>query len=273
MLRKESVNMGCLTVQSLSEIEDILSAGAETMGFSSHSSEKVDYVIRKYSNDSTVNDRQLKAIENALQLHLTTEDVHQSTSKLLSSFRLAGQKAYSAYKLLITAILHASADHRAKASFLFEIIDTEHAGMVESEMLVDLLTLWVDVVITEGVFGIDSHLNYQISQYIKSCLTMKPRWIETIASKFQGATIDKEQFVKEIVQYKNGACLCPSSFRHFIVAEEESIRSAEVMKISNANFSNLRQKLLDEKLRAEQDLVGDAGQDIGSADGAQRGGS
>lgn len=239
--------MGCVGPrQKFADEEETLSHEAEALGFSRRHINEVDCIMRKYSNDETVNANQLKAITKALSLHLDNYETHGSINKFVAKLKLPGKEVYSAQKLLITGLLLSHGENTRKADALFEVVDREESGSIDSAKLGVLLDLWIDVVLDLGELGASHAQGLRLINYIGSCRDAKERWTTKLKAAFRTATIAKADFAREVLQLETGAFLNPSTFRQYLATDAQANPKVAVgieAPVRKNLFANLKQKM------------------------------
>jgi Ca2+-binding EF-hand superfamily protein len=137
--------MGCSSSRASRLEELVLIEAQEVIGFSKHKSSYIDQIIRKFSANSHVNERQLQLITQNLEIS-TTDAEHLRISAAFDKLR--GKAGINVSQLLTMGILAGEGTNQEKAQLLFEVYDTACYDEISEEnlhyLITDLLFVIVD---------------------------------------------------------------------------------------------------------------------------------
>jgi hypothetical protein len=126
----------CTSRDSLTEAEKAITHCEGHLNFAQQSAERIDYVLRKYSRNASLNEVQFR--QAAGQLKLQVDNTATNSQITLFYSRIMLNSSYVLNRLLITGILLGTGSNSTKARLLFEVYDTNGAHRLAYEVILQL---------------------------------------------------------------------------------------------------------------------------------------
>mmetsp|Transcript_7324 Transcript_7324/g.13549 ORF Transcript_7324/g.13549 Transcript_7324/m.13549 type:complete len:243 (+) Transcript_7324:215-943(+) len=215
--------MGCFNSKSqFSDEEEALVQETEALGFNKCSTAEVDLNIRKYSSEEKINRNQLKSLCSTLNLNLKNYDTHMNIEKFMDQLKLTPD-FYDAQRLLIIGILLSTGSDERKAQNLFQVMDRDETGSIDSSKSQVLLEKWIDCILNLGLLVGDAQ-NHRSSQeksaaYINKCRQAKKRWLYSMKNSLGAGFVTRDTFIRCTTSFKGGVLIEPRSFRSYLAKD------------------------------------------------------
>jgi Ca2+-binding EF-hand superfamily protein len=231
--------MGCSETRNSQRPEElVLIETQEALGFSKHNSAYIDQIIRKYSANKQVNERQLELIRK--ELDIATANYAQYTRITEAFDKLRGPTGINLKYFLVLGILSGQGTDEEKAQLLFEAYDEHYfEEITEADLgvlVTDLLFVVVDCL---GHLSSDQTVEAYISVIMKGILRYK-EFLKNCLKLSDPCT--KLSFI-EAWQHLEPLTLSPPVLRSSMYQQASKVGLQKIKAGAGGIFSALKKKV------------------------------
>lgn len=186
----------CLSREDLSEVEQAITAKEHDLLFNQQSAQHIDFILRKYSHNSTMNDAQLNDAAKHLGLPLKNTQTNTKIEAFYSALKTTPASLHK--NLLVVGILLGSGSNSSKAKLLFEVYDVDGSHSLSKDKVVTLATEIAEVAIKKlTIVATAEKSEGPIPVYIHNCELRRRDAEVKLVEKIIGAqpSITLEKFI------------------------------------------------------------------------------